>query len=90
MWTAEMVLVCALALLPRGGDTLPPIVLLDTRPPEVSRHGEAFVRSGLPSGKHQATAARLDERLRLNECDSPLEAFSQASSGNGSAPSSRR
>jgi flagellar basal body P-ring formation protein FlgA len=44
---------------------------------------EAFVRSGLPPGKHQVTASRLDERLRLNECNAPLEAFSQASAGTG-------
>jgi flagella basal body P-ring formation protein FlgA len=44
---------------------------------------EAFVRNGLPPGKHHVTAARLDERLRLNECDAPLEAFSQNPGASG-------
>jgi flagella basal body P-ring formation protein FlgA len=44
---------------------------------------ESFVRQGLPSGKHHVTATRLDERLRLNECDAPLETFSQNPGGGG-------
>lgn len=48
MWTAESVLVCALALLARSADSLPPIVLLDSRPPDVSMHAEGFVRNGEP------------------------------------------
>ena len=48
MWTAETVLVCALALLPRQANGFPPIVLLDTRPADVSRNAEAFVRHGDP------------------------------------------
>nr|WP_298719745.1 flagellar basal body P-ring formation chaperone FlgA [uncultured Steroidobacter sp.] len=40
---------------------------------------EQFVRSSLPekSPKHFITAGNLDPRLRLDECASPLEAFSQ-------------
>lgn len=40
---------------------------------------EQFVRSSLPenSVKHFVTANNLDSRLRLDECASPLEAFSQ-------------
>lgn len=40
---------------------------------------EEFVRSSLPenSVKHFVTANKLDPRLRLDECASPLEAFSQ-------------
>lgn len=40
---------------------------------------EQFVRSSLPeeSAKHFVTANKLDPRLRLDECASPLEAFSQ-------------
>lgn len=40
---------------------------------------EQFVRSSLPekSPKHFITAGTLDPRLRLDECASPLEAFSQ-------------
>jgi len=42
---------------------------------------EAFVRASLPasSAKHYVSAARLDSRLRLDECALPLEAFSQGS-----------
>src|SRR5688572_27723829 len=46
MWTAETVLVCALALLGRPAHTLPPIQLLDVRPPDVSARAEGFVRDG--------------------------------------------
>ena len=42
---------------------------------------EGFVRSGLPSGKHHVSASRLDERLRLNECATALEPFSQNTGG---------
>lgn len=40
---------------------------------------EEFVRSSLPenSAKHYVSATRLDPRLRLEECSSPLEPFSQ-------------
>ena len=46
MWSAEVVLVCALGVLGRAPNTLPPIQLVDTRPPGVSRHAEGFVRTG--------------------------------------------
>jgi hypothetical protein len=48
VWTAEAVLVCALALLARGTEGRPPIVLLDSRPVDVSKHAEGFVRKGAP------------------------------------------
>jgi hypothetical protein len=48
VWTAETVLVCALSLLARAADSLPPIVLLASRPPDVSRQAEGFVRLGDP------------------------------------------
>ena len=40
---------------------------------------EGFVRASLPenSAKHFVTAGKLDPRLRLEQCASPLEAFSQ-------------
>ena len=44
MSTAALVLVCALSLLGRSADRLPPIVLLDTRPAGVSANAEGFVR----------------------------------------------
>lgn len=42
---------------------------------------EDFVRSSLPanSARHYVSAARLDSRLRLDECAVPLETFSQGS-----------
>ncbi len=45
---------------------------------------EQFVRSSLPekSTKHFVTAGNLDPRLRLDECASPLEAFSQGTGMN--------
>jgi hypothetical protein len=46
MWSAEVVLVCALGALGRAPSTLPPIELVNTRPPGVSAHAEGFVRSG--------------------------------------------
>lgn len=46
MWTAETVLVCALALLPRSPGSFPPIVLVDTRPRYASAAAEAWVLSG--------------------------------------------
>lgn len=48
VWTAETVLVCALALLGRGADSLPQIVLLDARPSYASLNAEGFVRRGEP------------------------------------------
>jgi len=48
-------------------------------PDAIQAAAESFVRASLPesSAKHFVTAARLDPRLRLDECASPLEAFSQ-------------
>lgn len=47
--------------------------------PAIQAAAEQFVRSSLPenSAKHFVTANNLDSRLRLDECTSPLEAFSQ-------------
>jgi hypothetical protein len=44
MMTADAVLVCALALLGRPASSFPPIVLVDTRPDDVTPTAEAFVR----------------------------------------------
>jgi flagella basal body P-ring formation protein FlgA len=51
----------------------------------VQAAAESFVRSTLPSdsAKHFVSAARLDPRLRLDRCASPLEAFSQSSAPAG-------
>lgn len=46
MWSAEAVVVCALALLTRGAASFPPIQLVDAPPPDVSANAEAYVRSG--------------------------------------------
>ena len=44
MLSAAAVLVCALDLLSRPAGGFPPIVLIDTRPDDVSATAEAFVR----------------------------------------------
>src|SRR5688572_19978195 len=46
MRTAASVLVCVLEMLGRNPNTLPPIVLLELRPPDVSIRADAFVREG--------------------------------------------
>lgn len=46
MWSAATVLVCALDLLGRSVTSLPPINLVEVRPPDVSIRAEAFVRGG--------------------------------------------
>ena len=46
MSNAALVLVCALDLLGRSAEQLPPIVVVDTRPPDATHHAAAFVRSG--------------------------------------------
>jgi hypothetical protein len=46
MWSAELVLVCALSALGRAPSTFPPIALVDVRPPGVSSTAEGFVRPG--------------------------------------------
>ena len=46
MTVAGFVLVCALELLGRSADRLPPIVIVDERPPEASLSAVAFVRRG--------------------------------------------
>ena len=43
MWTAEVVLVCALNLLGRSADTFPPIEFTQTAPVGASRWVEAYV-----------------------------------------------
>ncbi len=48
MWTAQTVLVCALALLGRDA-SFPPIQFVDVPPPDVSRSAEAFVRHDDPN-----------------------------------------
>jgi hypothetical protein len=46
MSTAGFVLACALDLLGRSPAHLPPIVLVDQRPPDASEHAIGFVRTG--------------------------------------------
>src|SRR5262245_44526384 len=46
MMSAAAVLVCALGLLGRSPSSFPPIVLLDTRPADITPTAEAFVRRG--------------------------------------------
>ena len=46
MWTAEMVLVCALNLLHRSAGSFPPIELVSARPPYVSANADGYVLRG--------------------------------------------
>jgi hypothetical protein len=46
MTVAGFVLVCALDLLGRSAERLPPIVIVDERPPDASSSAGAFVRRG--------------------------------------------
>jgi 23S rRNA C2498 (ribose-2'-O)-methylase RlmM len=46
MSTAGFVLVCALDLLGRSANQLPPIVIVEQRPPEASLNAVGFVRRG--------------------------------------------
>ena len=46
MWAPAVVLACVLDVMGRSADSLPPIVLLDARPQEVSARAEAFTRDG--------------------------------------------
>ena len=48
MWTAEVVLVCALNLLGRAPESFPPIALIDTVPADASPGAEGFVRHNDP------------------------------------------
>ena len=47
MWTAEVVLLCALTLLGRSEASFPPIAFIET-PPNVSAGAEGFVRDNDP------------------------------------------
>src|SRR5688500_5026248 len=72
MSTAATVLVCALNLLGRSPGSLPPIVLLEARPPGVSANAEAFVRRKpdtiyLVTSTPAFRAARLGDRDALKK-----------------------
>lgn len=63
-----------------GGTALAATQTLDS----IQAAAEEYVRAQLPAGaKHYVTAARLDQRLRLDACASPLEAFAQNSNTAG-------
>jgi len=63
MWTAEVVLVCALSLLHRSADSFPPIELVSARPPYVSAHAEGYVLQG-HARIHLVTASSAFARAR--------------------------
>ena len=44
MWTAEVVLLCALQMLGRSASSFPPITMIDTLPADVSAGAEGYVR----------------------------------------------
>lgn len=74
------VLASALAALAFATNANANVQALDS----IQSAAEQFVRSSLPenSVKHFVTANRLDSRLRLGACASPLEAFSQGTAMN--------
>lgn len=74
------VLMGALAALAFAASAHAGVQPLDT----IQAAAEQFVRASLPenSVKHFVTANNLDSRLRLDECASPLEAFSQGTGMN--------
>jgi len=74
------VLASALAALACSANASANVQSLDS----IRAAAEQFVRSSLPekSVKHYVTAGNLDSRLRLDECGSPLEAFSQGTGVN--------
>ncbi len=69
------VLAAVLATLSLAANATGPVQSLES----IQAAAEQFVRASLPenSANHFVSAARLDSRLRLDECASPLEAFSQ-------------
>jgi flagellar basal body P-ring formation protein FlgA len=72
---APALLLCMCVLF--AGTASANIQPLDT----IQEAAEQFVRSQLPDGKakHYVSATSLDSRLRLKQCDVPLEAFSNTS-----------
>jgi len=74
------VLASALAALAFATNAHADVQALDT----IQAAAEEFVRASLPenSAKHFVTANKLDSRLRLDDCGSPLEAFSQGTAMN--------
>jgi flagellar basal body P-ring formation protein FlgA len=72
---APALLICMCVLF--AGTASANIQALDT----IQQAAEQFVRSHLPDAKakHYVSAASLDSRLRLKQCDVPLEAFSNTS-----------
>lgn len=77
MATAASVVVCALSLLGRSAETLPPITLVDVPPPEVSRRAEGFTEGRriflvtsseafrLATGTAGRTHARCGDRVAI-------------------------
>jgi hypothetical protein len=73
MWTAEVVLVCALNMLGRSAASFPPIQLVQTVPARVSPTAEAFVRRGDP---HiyliTSSGAFRDAEASMDRCGNPM------------------
>ena len=69
MWTAEAVLVCALAVLGRSPSSFPPIELVGSVPVAASPGTEAYVRRGDPRIYLVTTSdAFLEARASLDRC----------------------
>jgi hypothetical protein len=67
MLSAAAVLVCALELLYRPATSFPPIVLLDTRPDDVTVTAEAFVRRNPDTIYLMTTSSVFREAQRGNQ-----------------------
>ena len=80
MWTADTVLVCALALLPRQADGFPLIVLLDSRPADVSVNAEGFVRRGDPHIYLLTDSPSFQRARRANDRCGELQALRKIAS----------
>jgi len=73
MWTAEVILVCALNMLGRSAASLPPIELVRTVPVDVSATAEGFVRPGDRRIYLVATTSAFQSaQLSLDRCGNTM------------------
>jgi hypothetical protein len=74
VWSAEAVLVCALALLGRRAESFPPIHFVEVAPSDVSTQAEAFVRVNDTHIYIITTSAHFQRLQRSRERCGDLEA----------------
>jgi hypothetical protein len=80
VWTAETVLVCALALLHRSVDSFPPIQLESTRPADVSPLADGYVRDGDARIHLVITTAAFTQAMRADYRCGNLQALRKIAS----------